>query len=79
MRGAAQPHLTGMHTSTPPPRDLPQLKRAALLSLAFVAVLWLVKAIELAGPTALIRIVAVDGGGNGTASLDVNGGDWMAP
>lgn len=34
----------------PPPRDLPQLKRAARLSLAFVAVLWLVKLIELSGP-----------------------------
>ncbi|HOV59343.1 MAG TPA: rhomboid family intramembrane serine protease [Rhodanobacteraceae bacterium] len=39
-----------MDTSTPPPRDLPQLRRAALMSLGFVAVLWLVKAVELAGP-----------------------------
>ena len=39
-----------MDTATPPPRDLPQMKRAALISLAFVAVLWLVKGIELAGP-----------------------------
>ncbi|GMV31111.1 MAG: hypothetical protein AMXMBFR59_32360 [Rhodanobacteraceae bacterium] len=32
-----------------PPRETPQLKRAALLALAFVAVLWLVKLVESLG------------------------------
>ena len=35
-------------TATVPPRDTPQLKRASLLALAFVAVLWLVKFVEVA-------------------------------
>ena len=35
-------------TAAIPPRETPQLKRAGLLALAFVAVLWLVKLVELA-------------------------------
>jgi len=35
-------------TAAIPPRDTPQLKRAAWFALAFVAVLWLVKLVELA-------------------------------
>ena len=36
-------------TAAIPPRETPQLKRASLLALAFVAVLWLVKLVETFG------------------------------
>jgi len=39
-----------MDAPLPPTRDLPQLKRAAWISFAFVVVIWLVKLIELSGP-----------------------------
>lgn len=38
-----------MDTAAVPTRDLPQLKRAALLALALIAVLWLVKLVETFG------------------------------
>lgn len=52
-------------TATVPPRDTPQLKRASLLALAFVAVLWLVKLVEVAA--------GLDFSEFGVRPLDVSG------